>query len=164
MEPDGIGDQVIQGLSYEISWIDSDPDSNAAINLYLSTDPPSLGAQLNSEVIQEDSYPNVQEFSSAGFEPGRYYPIAQIQDEDSSETIVSPYYVEITRNATPTIQLLTPPETGAVVFGDTFEIRWIDSNSDNDPRDPAYVNLFYDTDDHELNGIRINSEADRSDG
>ncbi len=156
LEPDGVADRVIQGLSYEISWIDGDADSNASIDLYLSTDRVTLGTKLTPSSLEENSTPNVFEFSSAGFKPGSYYPIAKVWDEDTQLTVVSTYAIAVTENATPAVKLLTPPLTGAVVFGDTFEIRWLDSNPDNDPRDPAYVNLYYDTDNRELNGTLIN--------
>ncbi len=155
LEPDGVADRVIQGLTYEISWIDGDADSNALIDLYLSTDRVTLGTKLTLSPLKR-IHRRRFEFSSAGFKPGAYYPIAKVWDEDTQLTVVSTYAIAVTENATPAIKLLTPPLTGAVVFGDTFEIRWLDSNPDNDPRDPAYIDLYYDTDDRELNGTLIN--------
>lgn len=160
IEPDGVGDTVVAGATYELVWVDSDPDSNARIDFYLSTivppNPLAPGVQIASGIMEDDE-PNRLAFSTAGLEPGRYYPVAIMKDiYNPPQMFTGPYPLEIIPNATPSIKLLTPPAIGAVAFGDTFVIRWIDSNRDNAMGDPAYVNLFYDTDDRELNGIRIN--------
>jgi len=178
LEPDGIADSRVAGASYELVWVDDDPDSDATIDFYLATTPPaivgdgppldpaSLGTLIGSG-IQEDDPADRLEFSTAGLGPsGRngvnsiaYYPVAVVQDENNpAQVFVADSAMTVIRNVSPAIRLLTPPVTGAVVFDDTFEIRWIDANSDNASGDPAYVNLFYDTDDRELNGVRINAE------
>ncbi|HNT35496.1 MAG TPA: hypothetical protein PKH07_10915, partial [bacterium] len=38
IEPDGIDDRIIQGEPYSLSWVDSDPENNAYIDLYLDMD------------------------------------------------------------------------------------------------------------------------------
>ena len=81
--------------SYLIGWIDSDPDSNAAISLYYDNDNTVTDGTLIVGSLSEDDENDTYEWNASGFAPGSYYIYALITDGSSTVCSYSPGSITI---------------------------------------------------------------------
>ncbi|WKZ27585.1 MAG: S8 family serine peptidase [Candidatus Dojkabacteria bacterium] len=85
LQPDGISDTADQ--FYNITWVDSDPDSNARINLFWDNDNSGFdGTPIEGcSNISEDSSTNSCQFDIRGMNNGSYYVYGCITDGINAE-------------------------------------------------------------------------------
>ena len=76
-EPDGYDDTTSD--FYRIQWIDADPDDDAKISLYYTSELTSPGEMI-AENISEDDSVNFYDWNVANIAPGAYYIYAIIAD------------------------------------------------------------------------------------
>jgi len=76
-EPNGIED--VADDSFKIQWVDSDPDNDASISIYYTTDV-SIPGILIAENISEDDPQNYIDWNVSNITPGSYWIYAIISD------------------------------------------------------------------------------------
>lgn len=162
-EPDGNNDNA--NLEYMITWIDSDPDSNASISLYYDTDVSGYDGTLIISDLSEDEHGNSGIFiwNTSSISEGKFYIYAIIEDEIEVIRNYSPGMITITHSTTintaPNI-LIVSPGKGVENAKDNYTIRWLDS----DPDDDASISLYYDKDNSGYDGTLIISNLSEDDG
>lgn len=78
-EPNGFNDST--STSYPIRWADSDPDNNASISLYYTTDSMSIeNGVMITDSIKEDDPVNSYQWDVGNIPPDSYYICAVIND------------------------------------------------------------------------------------
>ncbi len=142
------------GDVFLISWIDSDPDNSATIDLLLDPDTNNnsgneliilAGRQEDSDLFADDSF----EFDTTAVPVGNYILRALINDNVNPEVIVeAPGILNIVPvgtaplNSPPKILFTQPAVNRSVANGDPLLIQWEDTDSD----DNALVILTLDFD------------------
>ena len=149
---------VRRGQQIELGWRFTDPDSEASINIYLdneirnSSDSNGMGIYLGS-AIDEDGVSGAY-FATADIPNATYYPVAYIDDGvNPAKVTYANMPVVVRDNQAPTITLLAPGESDSqrVISEDSFAIRWID----NDPDDNATISLYTDTNSFGFDGVPL---------
>ena len=86
LEPDGLDDTA--DTTYEITWTDEDPDSEAVIALYYDPDNSNADGILIVENLQEDDETDAYTWETTEIPAGNYYLYAVIED-GVNEAVVS---------------------------------------------------------------------------
>ncbi|UCG31700.1 MAG: FG-GAP repeat protein [Phycisphaerales bacterium] len=142
------------GTVFTISWIDSDPDNNALIDLYLDPDGNQDsgnellilgGREEDPDAMGADTY----DLDTSRVPPGSYVLRAVISDGVNPPVLVNaPGEFSIVPEGTaelnqpPTVQVIQPSASRSLANGDLLVIEWID----NDPDDEALVLVSLDKD------------------
>ncbi len=155
-EPDGTGDTVVVGDSYNITYDLSDPDDTVTVALFYDTDSTGLnGTAIGGCTAGSEGTGVTCSWNTTGVTPGSYYVYGVTNDGTNPDvTDYSPGQVTINvvGNTSPTLSITEPDGTGdTVVVGDSYNITYDLS----DPDDTVTVALFYDTDSTGLNGTAI---------
>jgi hypothetical protein len=153
-EPDGQDD--FANTMYMIIWIDSDSDSDAAISLYYDSDISGFDGTLIASGLSEDEFGGSGAYiwNTSSIPEGEYFIYGTINDGEEDARDYSPGALTISHsgihNTSPSIVEISPLEAIEEAH-DTFVIRWMDL----DPDDDAKISLYYDSDQTGLNGILI---------
>ena len=157
-EPNGYNDEVVQGDDYTLGWMDNDPEENATIDLYLDTDTNQYNKNEQELItgLSEDDDGSSDEytFNTADISPGTYYPLARIADDVNDDQFVYGLPIEVLPNQRPSITIISPPSGTKVILTKGYYIAW----EDDDPDNNASIDLYYDMDNKNKDGILINSE------
>jgi hypothetical protein len=162
VEPDGENDTA--DAEFMITWIDSDTNNDAAISLFYLSDPYDTGGTLIASRISEDEHGSSGSYiwDTAEIPEGIYYIRAVIDDGNQTSVDYSQGFITIehseTFNEVPNILILTP-EVGADLAHESYIIKWVDS----DPDDDAKISLYHDSDQKGLDGVLIASDISEND-
>lgn len=142
LEPDGADDKA--DSSFFITWWDYDPDDNAVISLFYDSDNQDLDGTKIVDALSEDSDINEFHWQTFSIPNGSYYIYAKIEDTKNAPVYnysVGPLNItHPTHNIPPWLSLDEPD--GLEDEADlTYEIKWTDS----DPDDNAEITLYYNT-------------------
>ncbi len=139
-------DLVTRAQTIEIQWIDSDPDSRAAISLYYDTDNQGEDGVLIADNIEEDPDGDQDSYTwdISSLQDGTYYIYALISDEDTTVSHYAP--VKITIDRTPPVLTITPeqgsyddPQSIVIEPDETADIYYTVDGSDPGPGSSLYT-------------------------
>jgi len=125
-------DIYTNGNSFEITWTDQDPDSDAAISLYYDTDSLGEDGTLIADGIQEDldGEGDTYLWDISALPDGTYYIYANITDDHSSAYGYSAYSITIDR---------TNPTVEASPAGGSYDTAQIITLASDEPGEIYYT-------------------------
>lgn len=139
--PAGNDDFYALNSTVPLSWIDTDSDDSASVNIYYSTSKSSNcdGATLIASNLSEDTPAySSQNWDTTGLPRGAYYICMTITDtkETSHFWSSTPIYID----GEPVLNYTHPVgNDDSYTIGDSFNITW----TDDDPDDSATFSLYY---------------------
>ena len=129
--------------SFDITWIDSDSDNNANIDLYYHTSTGgncSVGTLITSSISEDDATDSYT-FNLSATAPGTYYICAHISDDDENIYEWSSQQLTVIDNISPSISFSSPTSAQEIIAGTNLSINW----DDVDPEDDNSVEIFLTT-------------------
>jgi hypothetical protein len=150
-QPDGVGDTVAEGTSFNITYTMTDPDDIATVDFYYDTD--NIGADgtaIGECATQAEGTTVTCSWNTAG-EAGTWY-VYGIADDGVNAPVTSYTSGTITINVPPTIAVNQPDGVSDTVMqGDAYNIDYDLADSD----DAVTAAFYYDSDNIGLDGAAI---------
>jgi len=164
-QPDGVGDTVTQGASFNLTYTLADAEDAATVSFYYDVD--NLGADgtaIAACANRPEGTGATCAWNTTAITPGSYYVYGVATDGvNGAVTIYSGGQVTINAaaNNPPSLSISQPDGVGdAVTVGASFNLVYTLS----DVEDVATVSFYYDTDNLGFDGTAIASCANRPEG
>ena len=156
-QPDGIGDTVTAGSTYNITYSLGDPDNVVTAAFFYDTNNTGLdGTPITGACAAAPEGTGVTcSWNTAGMTPGTYYVYGRAND--GTNAVVSAYSpgvitINSSTNAPPTLLISQPDGVGdTVTAGSTYNITYSLGDLDN----VVTAAFFYDTNNTGLDGTPI---------
>ncbi len=132
--------QVYIGSSFNLNFASSDSDDNAIIKLYYSTsNSGACNAGTLITTLNEDDGDTTYALDTTSNTAGTYYFCGTITDATQTVEVWSAEALSIAENEVPTLSFSTPVVNDRILLGETFDINWTASDSD----DNASITFYY---------------------
>ncbi len=156
VEPDGTGDVVTVGDSYNVTYDLADPDDVVTVALFYDTNNTGFnGTAIGGCSAAPEGIGVTCSWNTTGVTPGTYYVYGVTNDGANPDVKdYSPGQITINAvgNTPPTLSITEPNGTGdTVTVGDSYNVTY----NLSDPDDVVTVALFYDTNNSGFNGTAI---------
>ncbi len=156
VEPDGTGDVVTVGDSYNVTYDLADPDDVVTVALFYDTNNTGFnGTAIGGCSAAPEGSGVTCSWNTTGVTPGTYYVYGVTNDGTNPDVKdYSPGQITINAvgNTPPTLSITEPNGTGdTVTVGDSYNVTY----NLSDPDDVVTVALFYDTNNSGFNGTAI---------
>ena len=132
--------QVWIGNDFDLNFTSSDSDDNATINLYYATsNSGACNAGTLITTLNEDAGDTTYAVDTNSIAAGLYYFCGTITDAVRTVEVWSAEALSIAENEVPTLSFSTPVVNDRILLGETFDINWTASDSD----DNASISFYY---------------------
>jgi hypothetical protein len=164
-QPDGVGDSVTAGASYNIDYDLTDADSVATVDFYYDTNASGAdGTQITGCQGQSEGAGALCSWNTTGLN-GDYwvYGIAQDPENGSQPAVYSVGALTVTpsANTPPTLTITEPDGVGdSVTAGDPYNIVYDLTDVDS----IATVDFYYDTNETGADGTQITGCQEQPEG